>query len=67
MTHDLLTKLLGMALFSRQQQVKSMGDAEMSWSTLKQALLGSWECCSRVRSVHPWAVLLAETRRRSCQ
>lgn len=55
MTHDLLTKLPGIALFSRQQQVKYTEDAERTWSTLNQALLGSWECCTRVRSGHSWA------------
>lgn len=55
MTHDLLTKLRGIALFSRQQQVKYMEDAARTWSTLNQALLGSWERCTRVTSVHSWA------------
>lgn len=55
MTHDLLTKLPGIALFSRQQQVKYTEDAERTWSTLNQALLRSWECCTRVRSGHSWA------------
>lgn len=63
MTHDLLTKLPGTALFSRQQQVTYMEDAERTWSTLNQALLGSWEHCTRVRSVcRVGRVLLAGTR-----
>lgn len=52
MTHDLLTKSPGIALFSRQQQVEHVEDAERTWSSLDQALLRSRECCTRVRPGH---------------
>lgn len=41
MTHDLSTKLPSIAFFSQQQQVKYMEDAERTWSTVNQALLGA--------------------------